>query len=237
MGHGGLTMYEKIEIPYQDKILRGSVSYPENHPKAWIIFAHGSGSSHLSPRNKEVAKKLTNEGFGTLLFDLLTPNEDSLIENRFDIALLSQRLLHATSWLLDRPFYIHDTPIGFFGASTGAAAALVASTLAPINWPIYAVVSRGGRPDLAGPGYLRKIKIPTLLIVGEKDYEVIKLNMIAQNELEHGELALINGATHLFEEPGTMDEVIKQTIVWFSKNITPSLILSSSIQVRPSLRP
>jgi len=216
-------MFKEISITIQDKVLSGHLYKPLSMIKAWIIFSHGSGSSHLSPRNNKVAKKLLEHNFGVLLFDLLTEEEDSVLENRFNISLLTERLLDATSWLLHEPYFEENTPIGYFGASTGAASALRAASLAPLGWPIYSVVSRGGRPDLAGTGFLRKVKIPTLLIVGDKDYEVIKLNMVAQNEVENSELVLIPRAGHLFDGPGEMEKVTEESLHWFENHLPPLL--------------
>jgi dienelactone hydrolase len=176
-----------------------------------VIFAHGSGSSRLSPRNTYVAGVLKDEGLGTLLFDLLTGEEDRLYENRFNIDLLAARLSAATEWLLER---IEGASIGYFGASTGAAAALQASVK---HSCVHAIVSRGGRPDLAWD-YLESVKAPTLLIVGGHDYEVLALNDQALSRLGvQKDLAVIPGATHLFEEPGTLEEVARVAAAWFKK--------------------
>ena len=206
-------MSEKISIQYQDQKLLGHV-YSIKNPKAWIIFAHGSGSSHLSKRNNWVAKDLSEHGFSTMLFDLLTPSEDENYSNRFDIKILADRLLLATKWLILSPYY-HNEPIGYFGASTGAAAAIVAAAKADQSIPLYALVSRGGRPDLAGREFLNDVFIPTLLIVGNHDTEVIKLNEMALKEIPEAKLVLIPGATHLFEEPGTLNEVVQLANDWF----------------------
>jgi putative phosphoribosyl transferase len=179
-----------------------------------VLFAHGSGSSRLSPRNTYVAKILQQRGIGTLLFDLLTREEDRNYEMRFDIALLTRRLLSATAWLQSSP-QTQTLKLGYFGASTGAAAALQAA--AEMGNKIAAVVSRGGRPDLAGEVALGRVKVPTLLIVGAADYEVIELNRQAY-ALMHckKEITLIPGATHLFEEPGTLEQAASAAADWFA---------------------
>jgi pimeloyl-ACP methyl ester carboxylesterase len=179
--------------------------------KSIVLFAHGSGSSRLSPRNNYVAAVLRDAGFGTLLFDLLTGEEDRLYQNRFNIDLLAERLAAATDWVLGRT---EGAVLGYFGASTGAAAALQASVKYP---KVRAIVSRGGRPDLAW-SYLERIKAPTLLIVGGLDYEVLMLNEQALGRLTtRKELAVVPGATHLFEEPGTLEEASKLAAAWFTK--------------------
>jgi putative phosphoribosyl transferase len=181
-----------------------------------VLFAHGSGSSRFSPRNRFVASGLHASGFGTLLFDLLTRAEEEHRGNVFDIALLAQRLVIATEWLAERP-ECGALPMGYFGASTGAAAALVASTLTPI--PIRAVVSRGGRPDLAGSA-LSAVTAPTLLIVGGNDLPVISLNRDAAARLRcPHEVMIVPGATHLFEEPGTLEAVIDLAQDWFARHL------------------
>jgi putative phosphoribosyl transferase len=176
-----------------------------------VLFAHGSGSSRLSPRNRLVAERLRGSGLGTLLFDLLRPEEAANRANVFDISLLAERLALATDWL--RSQELRDAPIGYFGASTGAGAALVAETLTQHR--IAAVVSRGGRPDLAGPA-LPRVRAPTLLIVGGDDHGVIELNEEALEQLTcEKHLAIVPGAGHLFEEPGTLDQVIRLARDWF----------------------
>lgn len=201
--------------------LQGNL-YFEDYCKSWIIFAHGSGSSHMSVRNIKVAKELTRAGHGTFLFDLLTREEDSFLENRFNIPLLSRRLLMATKWLMKSKYYQHGTPIGFFGASTGAAAALDAVAHFTPEHLIYAVISRGGRPDLVDQKILSKIFTPTLLIVGAEDREVIELNKIAAQSLLNCKLSLVPRATHLFEEPGALEEVIKEAVDWFDNHVPSS---------------
>ncbi|MBE0418127.1 MAG: alpha/beta hydrolase [Coriobacteriia bacterium] len=181
-----------------------------------IVFAHGAGSSRLSPRNLAVAEYLRQTGhFGTLLFDLLTPHEDATYENRFDIGLLTERLVAACRWLHARP-ESEGAPLGLFGASTGAAAALRASVAIPEF--ITAVVSRGGRPDLAA-GALPLVAVPTLLIVGGADYQVLELNHRALSMMPGGiaRLEVVPGATHLFEERGALEQVARLTRDFFTE--------------------
>jgi putative phosphoribosyl transferase len=200
-------------------IIEGSLAIPKE-PKGIVIFAHGSGSSRYSPRNKYVAQVLNESGIATLLVDLLTSEEEKIDnitrEQRFDIKLLSRRLIAATDWLL-RSTELSKLKVGYFGASTGAAAALVAA-VERANL-VYAVVSRGGRPDLATGDILVRIEAPTLLIVGENDKEVIDLNKKALKQLTKIEkkkkLVTIPRATHLFEEPGALEEVAKLASGWF----------------------
>jgi putative phosphoribosyl transferase len=199
--------------------LRGDIDVPRE-ARGIVVFAHGSGSSRLSPRNREVAAGLRASGhFGTLLFDLLTPGEDSVYANRFDIPLLAGRLISVTRWLLETPAAA-ALPIGYFGASTGAAAALTAAAEMP--FATRAVVSRGGRPDLAGAA-LERVTAPTLLIVGGDDTEVISLNESALARLASSakRLEIVPGATHLFEEPGTMQEVSRLSAAWFEEYLVP----------------
>jgi putative phosphoribosyl transferase len=185
-----------------------------------VLFAHGSGSSRHSPRNALVAAALREAGIGTLLFDLLTSDEDRTNATRFDIALLSRRLAAATAWL-EKQQAARGLPVGYFGASTGAAAALVAAS--ELGRGIRAVVSRGGRPDLAGAAALRRVTAPTLLIVGGRDTEVIALNRAAFAELEcEKELQIVPGATHLFEEPGTLEHVAAAAAAWFGRWLAAS---------------
>ncbi|MFL5136742.1 MAG: dienelactone hydrolase family protein, partial [Microvirga sp.] len=184
------------------------------HPAAGqgiAVFAHGSGSSRLSPRNRLVAERLQRSGLGTLLFDLLQPEEAANRRNVFDIGLLAERLALATDWV--RSEELRNVPIGYFGASTGAAAALVAETLT--RHRVAAIVSRGGRPDLAGAA-LPRVRAPTLLIVGGDDSGVIELNEDALAQLTcEKHLAIVPGAGHLFEEPGTLDQVVALARDWF----------------------
>jgi len=196
--------------------LQGSLSIPEN-ARAIIIFSHGSGSSRFSKRNRQVAKYLNKKNFGTFLFDLLTTEEDKYYYYRFNIDLLTKRLASATGWLERFPS-AKDCRIGYFGASTGAASALAAAANLP---QIGAVVSRGGRPDLAMEN-LQKVEAPVLLIVGSLDAEVLELNRDAYRKLHcEKKLAVVDGATHLFEEPGTMDKVSKLAAAWFEKYLLP----------------
>jgi putative phosphoribosyl transferase len=182
-----------------------------------VLFAHGSGSSRHSPRNRYVAKVLNQAGLATLLIDLLTPQEDAERENRFDIVLLVERLAGALSHLQAEP-RTAKLPIGLFGASTGAAAALELAAAAPDS--VRAVVSRGGRPDLASRAALHKVKAPTLLIVGGDDHGVIELNEQAGAELRCAKhLAIVPGASHLFEEPGTLEEVARLAAQWFTRHL------------------
>jgi putative phosphoribosyl transferase len=188
--------------------------------KGIVIFAHGSGSSRHSQRNKYVAQVLNNVNIATLLIDLLTPEEEQIDnitrEHRFNIGLLSRRLMVSTDWILKDP-KLHSLKIGYFGASTGAAAALVAA--AQRTSDISAIVSRGGRPDLAGQKVLNQIEIPTLLIVGENDRTVIELNQEALKQFTKIEkkkkIIIIQGATHLFEETGALEEVARRASGWF----------------------
>ncbi|MGH7467633.1 MAG: dienelactone hydrolase family protein [Longimicrobiales bacterium] len=187
-----------------------------------VLFAHGSGSSRKSPRNRYVAGVLQQAGIGTLLFDLLTAKEEAVDartgELRFDVHLLAERLVEATDWLQQQERVL-AMRIGYFGASTGAAAALMAAARTPER--IAAVVSRGGRPDLAA-AELREVKAPTLLIVGGRDQEVITLNERALAELIcEKRLAIVPGATHLFEEPGTLEQVAQLARDWFSSRLAP----------------
>jgi len=187
-----------------------------------VLFAHGSGSSRHSKRNTYVARVLQQRGIGTLLMDLLTPEEDAYYPNRFDIPLLTHRLLAATSWIKNDPRTSHLS-IGYFGASTGAAAALQAA--ASYGDEIGAVVSRGGRPDIAGRSALENVKAPTLLIVGSFDDEVIALNKDAYSFMRcPKELSIIPNATHLFTENGALEEVARQAAVWFETYLKLELI-------------
>jgi len=177
-----------------------------------IVFAHGSGSGRLSPRNQYVARRLNEEGFATLLVDLLTPEEDEIYQTRFNIELLTERLILAINSLKEDP-ETAKLKIGLFGASTGAAAALKAAALMHID----AIVSRGGRPDLAGSA-LPKITAPTLLIVGGADYGVIELNESAFKDLScKKEMILVPNATHLFEETGALEQVASLAVNWFKR--------------------
>lgn len=191
--------------------LAGTLAWPD-HPCGLVLFAHGSGSGRLSPRNQFVARQLRATGVGTLLFDLLTEPESSDRSNVFDIDLLAGRLLAATEWVARQP----DTagmPLGYFGASTGAAAALKAAARTAL--PVQAVVSRGGRPDLAAEA-LPRVTAPTLLIVGGRDTAVLELNRQALRRLTCTKrLVVVPGATHLFEEPGTLEDAGRWAAEWF----------------------
>lgn len=203
-----------IKIEVDEVELTGDLFVPRQ-AKALIIFAHGSGSSRLSPRNRMVAKSLQQSNFGTLLFDLLTPEEDLLFANRFNIDLLTKRLIKTTEWISSIQ-ETKDLKLGYFGASTGAASALKAA--ANLS-NIYAVVSRGGRPDLAMEE-LHRVQAPTLLIVGSLDTDVIRLNKEAFANLSSvKELEIVEGASHLFEETGTMEKVIDLAKDWFQRFI------------------
>lgn len=216
-------LHESVTIPAGLAFLDGELILPANAP-AVVLFAHGSGSSRFSPRNTYVASVLQQAGIGTLLFDLLTRAEDRDYETRFDIALLTRRLLAATAWIR-QDTRTQSLNIGYFGASTGAAAALQAA--AERGQDVAAVVSRGGRPDLAGEAALRKVTAPTLLIVGGFDDVVIELNREAYALLDcKKELTIIPGATHLFEEPGTLEQAANTAAAWFSKYLMPQAGLS-----------
>jgi len=201
-----------VAIHVDAALLQGELALPAQ-PKGVVLFAHGSGSSRHSPRNTYVAGVLRAAGLGTLLFDLLTAAEDRDYATRFDIPLLTSRLVAATHWIL-RETPVTALPIGYFGASTGAAAALAAA--AEMGARIGAVVSRGGRPDLAGAGALARVTAPTLLIVGSRDPAVIALNREAHAQLGCVKtLHIVPGATHLFEEPGTLEQVATLAADWF----------------------
>lgn len=203
--------------------LEGNLAIPEG-AQGIVLFAHGSGSSRFSPRNRYVAGVLRQGGLATLLIDLLTEEEEAVDIRtrhlRFDIGLLAQRLIGATDWLMQQP-ESRRLRIGYFGSSTGAAAALVAAAERPDA--VGAVVSRGGRPDLAGPA-LPRVQAPTLLIVGGNDVPVIGLNRdaLAQLRLDEKELTIVPGATHLFEEPGALEEVARLARRWFQRYLTSS---------------
>ncbi len=205
----------KREIRIPPIGLEGSLVLPQE-AQAVVVFAHGSGSSRRSPRNNQVASALRERGLGTLLFDLLTEQEAADRRKVFDIPLLASRLLLATDWLAQMP-ETRVLHVGYFGASTGAAAALVAAAQGVQE--IGAIVSRGGRPDLAGPA-LQQVRAPTLLIVGSLDFVVLDLNRAALAELRcKKELAIVARATHLFEEPGTLEEVIALAGRWFTSHL------------------
>jgi putative phosphoribosyl transferase len=208
---------EQVQIRSEDITLSGALTIPRQ-ASGVVLFAHGSGSSRHSSRNQFVAQTLRDAGLGTLLFDLLTPEEEAIDiytrHLRFDIGLLAERLVNATSWLKGEFDYVRA---GYFGASTGAAAALVAA--AELGDVIGAVVSRGGRPDLAADE-LPLVKAPTLLIVGGLDYPVIEMNRQAYAQLRcEKEIEIVPGATHLFEEPGALDQVAHLAANWFQTHL------------------
>jgi putative phosphoribosyl transferase len=212
-------MMNDVQIQAGRAVLSGNLTIPEN-PVALVLFAHGSGSSRHSPRNQFVAHTLNDSGLATLLFDLLTPDEEATDmytrEHRFNIGLLAERLVHATKWA-KRQEQTRNLQVGYFGSSTGAAAALVAT--AEISEDVGVVVSRGGRPDLAGDA-LPKVKAPTLLIVGGNDDIVIELNEMARDKMRcEVKLEIVPGATHLFEEPGALEKVAKLASDWFVNHI------------------
>ena len=205
----------EMKIPIDNVEVDGTLTMPPG-AKAVVLFAHGSGSSRFSPRNKYVAKEFNKAKIATLLFDLLTAEEEEIdvvtSQYRFNIALLAMRLVWVTKWLRN-DLLTKTLAFGYFGASTGAAAALIAAAKLPND--IMAVVSRGGRPDLAGE-YLPSVVAPTLLLVGGLDTEVIELNRFAIDQMTNEKkLAIIPGATHLFEEPGTLELVAKASADWF----------------------
>ncbi len=211
-----------VRIPVGAFHLDGDLGVPTSgKPQGLILFAHGSGSSRLSPRNQYVARELETAGFATLLIDLLTPEEELVDQRtghlRFDIEMLAQRLVVFIDWIGNRPDLV-KLPIGLFGASTGGGAALVAAADRPHN--VAAVVSRGGRPDLAGAA-LPHVTAPTLFIVGGRDGSVIRMNKEAMARM-HGlvELEIVPGATHLFEERGTLEQVAALATAWFTRYLT-----------------
>lgn len=206
-------VHKLVHVPDGPAVIEGMLEAPKA-PQGMVLFAHGSGSSRHSPRNNYVARVLREAGIGTLLMDLLTTEEDRDDETRFDIPLLTRRLMVATRWVRQQAGY-GSLPMGYFGASTGAAAALRAA--AELGEAIAAVVSRGGRPDLAGREALRRVRAPTLLLVGGRDAVVIELNQAAYEVMTcERRLSIIPGATHLFEEPGALEEVARQASAWFA---------------------
>jgi putative phosphoribosyl transferase len=196
--------------------------------RCWVIFAHGSGSSRKSPRNNWVAEELNRRGHSTLLFDLLTTGEDHSTENRFNISLLSRRLEIATQWLV-RSKYYKGLPLVYFGASTGAAAAISTAARLQKQLPILTVISRGGRPDLAGEVSLKNLALPTLLLVGSLDTDVITLNREAQKQIFDSTLTLIEGAHHLFEGPGELDKVVQISSAWIDDHLHSREVHHASI--------
>jgi dienelactone hydrolase len=212
----------EVQIPVRGATLEGHLTVPEN-PLGFILFAHGSGSSRHSPRNRFVARVLNTAGLGTLLFDLLTTDEEDVDEatgeHRFNIALLAERLGLATDWIAQDPV-VRDLGIGYFGSSTGGGAALVAAAQRPGR--INSIVSRGGRPDLAGPN-LSEVRAPTLFIVGRRDDVVIHLNREAMAQMHcEVKLELVESATHLFQEPGTLEKVAALASEWFVHHTSSS---------------
>lgn len=217
-----------VQILLEKDILEGNLCIPQK-ARGLVLFVHGSGSSRMSPRNQLVAQIFNQAGIATLLFDLLTIKEESIdnltAEYRFNIDLLTHRLIKVTDWVRKNQETKHFD-IGYFGASTGAAAALLAAAEQPKI--IKAVVSRGGRADLAISG-LRNVEAPTLLIVGGKDYAVIQMNKFALEKLRcEKKLLIIPGATHLFEEMGTLEQVGESAKTWFREYLTPAKIHSPS---------
>jgi dienelactone hydrolase len=211
-----LGLSELIHLPSGKVHLEGMLELPAK-ARGIVLFAHGSGSSRLSPRNNYVARELRAAALGTLLTDLMTREEDQTYEMRFDIGFLTRRLADATRWLKQHPA-TKSLPLGLFGASTGAAAAL--QVAADIPGEVAAVVSRGGRPDLAGAEKLAQVLAPTLLIVGGADFEVIKLNENAYRQLPcEKEIAIVPGATHLFEETGALERVALLAADWFAHHL------------------
>lgn len=211
-----------VRIPADDVFLDGDLALPHG-ADGLVIFAHGSGSSRYSPRNRNVARHFNRHFLATVLLDLLTGDEERIDEItrqlRFDIPMLARRVAATVAWALEQPA-TRNLPIGLFGASTGAAAALLAA--AESGTRVAAVVSRGGRPDLAGPA-LASVSAPTLLIVGSRDHEVLELNRQALARLPgEARLMTVSGATHLFEEPGTLDEVARLATSWFHRHLPRS---------------
>lgn len=211
---------QEVRIPAPGAELGGTLTLPDA-ARGLVVFAHGTGSSRFSPRNQAVARALQQAGLGTLLMDLLTREEEReeavTRHHRFNIAMLAERLGHAMDWLKSRP-ETSQMAIGLFGASTGAGAALIAAAHRP---QVRAVVSRGGRPDLAGD-FLPRVQAPTLLIVGGHDIPVIGLNEEAAARMVcQKELVIVPGATHLFEEPGTLEEVARLACGWFTRHLAP----------------
>ena len=212
--HG--TASQPVRIPAGQWLLEGALRVPE-HAIGLVVFAHGSGSSHLSPRNRHVADALAEKGIASLLFDLLTPREDVTPSVRFDIPILASRLESAVAWVRRQPHCL-GLPLGLFGASTGAAAALRVAAAHPDL--IAGVVSRGGRPDLAGRDILQRVRTPVLLIVGAADPDVLELNRSARGLMgAWAELVTIPGAGHLFEEPGTLEAMTMVAADWFAREL------------------
>jgi putative phosphoribosyl transferase len=212
-----------VEVPVGPNRLEGVLSIPEE-PLGLVIFAHGSGSSRFSPRNLYVARTLNEYRIGTLLIDLLTPEEEEADDRnakfRFNIALMAHRLVLATRWVKRQPL-CGNLKIGYFGSSTGAAAAIVAAVEMPES--VHAVVSRGGRTDLAGLGPLHELRAPTLLIAGGEDHDIVRINRKSSREMRGPhQVHIVPGATHLFEEPNTLEEVANQAAEWFLTSLPMS---------------
>lgn len=212
---------EEVHIPVDNIQIIGNLVIPDK-AVGLIVFSHGSGSSRFSPRNNMVAERLRKKKFGTLLMDLLTEREDQVYANRFNINLLTARLVAVTKWLIKQET-TKDLPIAYFGASTGAASALNAA--AELGDKIHAVVSRGGRPDLAMDS-ISWVKAPTLLIVGSLDTAVIDLNRKAFQRLQSKkELSIIPGASHLFEEPNKLEQVADLATQWYEAHMTDKVLV------------
>jgi putative phosphoribosyl transferase len=220
-----------VRVPIGTEALSGDLGIPST-PRGLVIFAHGSGSSRHSPRNQAVARQLQARGFATLLADLLTDRDEQIDRStaamRFDIELLGRRVVALIDWACARPD-LRSLPIGLFGASTGAAAAIVAAAARPRV--VAAVVSRGGRPDLAGAA-LRLATAPTLLLVGSLDPVVIELNRDAGAEMRaEGRLEIVPGATHLFEEPGALEHVARRAGDWFEQYLHPTTAAAGATSI------
>jgi putative phosphoribosyl transferase len=223
------TTHSEVKIAIAHNQLQGFLALPDR-PRGLVIFAHGSGSSRFSERNQEVARRFNDRGLATLLFDLLTSEEEELDRRsgryRFNIALLAHRLVIATKWAKENP-ELAGMKIGYFGASTGAAAALVAAVEMPDS--VVAVVSRGGRVDLAGGAFIHELRAPILLIAGSADYEIVRINRRVIKELKAlHRLKIIDGATHLFSEPGTLQEAADHAAHWFLDHFPVSHYRDSS---------
>ena len=217
---GPAAVSREVRIPCGDAWLYGDLTLPVG-ALGVVLFVHGSGSGRHSARNRQVAQRLQQAGIATLLFDLLTAQEEQTDihtrEHRFDIALLTRRIQDATTWAMAQTD-LQQLPIGYFGASTGSAAAIIAA--ARLRERIAAVVSRGGRPDLAGPVALAAVTAPTLLIVGGADHGVIELNEQALQHLRcDRQLVIVDGATHLFEERGALEQVAELAASWFTDHL------------------
>lgn len=219
----------EVRIPSDGVWLYGDLALPAGF-RGVVLFVHGSGSGRHSTRNRQVAHRLQQAGMATLLFDLLTAQEEQVdihtLQHRFDIELLTRRIQDASAWAVSQP-ELQQAPIGYFGASTGSAAALISA--ARLGRQIAAVVSRGGRPDLAGPVALAAVTAPTLLIVGGNDNGVVGLNEQAFEHLRcEKNLAIVPGATHLFEERGTLEQVAELAVAWFSSHLIDDQAISTT---------